>query len=142
MAEQTDDTYFQQFLNERPTLQELCEHVRIGSKWYTFGVLLNLDIIELEAIRGIVEDRDFKALKMFELWLSSNPNVTRREVIETLQKEAIGASAVAEDYIKAFKIIKESILASSLAMPSFCLERKDLIAHLYLNDFVTHYASS
>ena len=40
---------------------------------------------------------------MFYLWLDANPNATRREVIEMLQKEAIDENAVAEEYVKALK---------------------------------------
>ena len=105
MAEQTDDKYFQQLLNEKPTLDELMEHVRAIKKWYKFGVLLLLPASELDAIENLNRDRDieFKSLKMFELWLSTNPNATRREVIETLCKDAIGKSAVAEEYTKTLK---------------------------------------
>ena len=84
MAEQADDLYFQQFLNEKPTVTELLEHVRVDTKWYTFGVLLKLDTLKLDDIRLINEATDFKVLKMFELWLTTNPNATRREIIETL----------------------------------------------------------
>ena len=103
MAQRTDDAYFQQLLNERPTVLELIEHVRVGIEWYTFGVLLKLDTIKLEDIRQMNEATEYKALKMFELWLSTNPNATRREVIETLRKDTAGASAIAEEYIKALK---------------------------------------
>ena len=109
MAEQADDLYFQQFLNEKPTVTELLEHVRVDTKWYTFGVLLNLDTLKLDDISLMNEATDFKVLKMFELWLTTNPNATRREIIETLQKEAISESAVAEEYMKVlWKTIRES----------------------------------
>ena len=87
-----------QLLSGKPTLAELCEHVRIGTKWYSFGVLLKLDTCKLDDIRVLNEDIDFKTLKMFELWLSSKPNATRREIIETLKKPAIGENIVAEQY--------------------------------------------
>ena len=105
MAQQTDDTYFQQLLNERPTVLELIEHVRVGIKWYTFGVLLKLDPIKLEEIKKMNEPTEYKALKMFELWVNTNPNATRREVIETLQKDTTGESTFAEEYVK---VLKES----------------------------------
>ena len=49
-----------------------------------------------------MHDRD-DALKMFHLWTNANPNATRREVIETLQKKAIDESTVAEEYVKTLK---------------------------------------
>ena len=84
MTEQTIDTYFQQFLNRRPTVLELFRHIRIGIKWYTFGVLLKLDTAELDTFDELNKACDFKTFRMFELWLNTNPNATRREVIETL----------------------------------------------------------
>ena len=101
------DTYFQGFLNRKPTVSELFKHVRIGTKWYTFGVLLKLDTADLDTIDELNKACDFKTFRMFDLWLNTNPNATRREVIETLQNDYIGESAVAEEYIKALKIIKE-----------------------------------
>ena len=96
-------TGFEAFLNEKPTLDELCRHVRVETKWYAFGVLLKLDIIKLDCIRLMNEDGVFKAIKMFELWLSSNPTATRREIIETLRTETISEKTIAEDYNKALK---------------------------------------
>ena len=105
MAEEADDAYFQQFLDRRPSIDELMKHVRVSKKWYQFGVLLHLPSNELDAIEELNHDRDddFKALKMFYLWLNTNPNPTRREVIETLRKKAIDESVVAEKYLKTLK---------------------------------------
>ena len=44
------DMYFQQFLNKRSTVSELIEHIRVGTKWYKFSVLLKLDTNKLNAI--------------------------------------------------------------------------------------------
>ena len=44
---------------------------------------------------------------MFELWLSSKAKAMRREIIDTLQKDAIGENTVAEQYKS---ILKESEL--------------------------------
>ena len=106
--------YFNLFLNGKPTIAELCEHIRVGTKWYTFGVLLKLDTTELDSIRIMNEDTSFKALKMFELWLSSKPRAMRRDVIETLQKPAIAENFIAEEYKRALteSKSKELILCS------------------------------
>ena len=93
--------YFNQFLNGKPTLAELCEHVRVVTKWYTFGVLLKLDTSKLNDIEQQYKDSDVKAVKMFELWLSSKPKAMRREIIETLQKPTIAENVIAEEYKKA-----------------------------------------
>ena len=95
---------FDDILNEKPPIDELCEHVRIGTNWYKFGVLLKLDTKKLDDIKLLSEDSDFKALKMFELWRSTNPTATRREIIETLKKEVIADNAVADKYEKALGI--------------------------------------
>ena len=101
MACKEEVTYFEAFLNRKPSLHELYEHVRIGTNWYKLGVLLKLDVTKLNDVRLLNEDSDFKSLKMFELWLNTNPNATRKEVIETLRKDAIGENATAENYKKA-----------------------------------------
>ena len=93
-------TCFEQFLNGKPSVHELYEHVRVGTNWHKLGVLLKLDITKLNEIKSLNDDSDFKSLKMFELWLSSKPNATRREIIETLKKPAISENAIAEQYKK------------------------------------------
>ena len=95
------DVDLEDFLNGKPTVNELYEDVRVGTNWHKLGVLLKLDITKLNDIRQLSEDSDFKALKMFELWLSSNPNATRREIIETLKKDALKENTIAEVYKKA-----------------------------------------
>ena len=90
-------------LSRKPSLQELCEHVNIGTKWYTFGVLLGLDTTKLDSIGKMNEDSSFKAIKMFELWLSSNPNATRNQIINTLKKEPIGEMSVAKSYMSTLR---------------------------------------
>ena len=98
MAASIPSNYFDHFLNGKPTVHELYEHVRVGTNWYKLGVLLKLDIKKLNDIRSLNEDSDFKSLKMFELWLNSKPNATRREIIVALKKEALGENALAERY--------------------------------------------
>ena len=89
------------FLNGKPTVHELYEHVRVGTNWHKLGVLLKLDIKELNDIRSLKENSDFKSLKMFELWESTKPNATRREIIEALKKPVINEDILAEKYEKA-----------------------------------------
>ena len=102
----TDETFtgtFDVILSGKPTLDELCEHVTIGSKWYKFGVLLKLDTRGLDHI----EDKNFnsntKALKMLELWLDTNPKAMRKEIIDVLKKLVIGENDIAEQYLMALK---------------------------------------
>ena len=94
------DSSFESILEAKPPLYELCEHVRLGTKWHLFGVLLKLDVKRLDAISEMNNDIENKAMKMFQLWLDINNSATRREVINTLKKEAIGEVNVAENYVK------------------------------------------
>ena len=87
-------------LEERPTLDELCENVQITTKWYQFGVLLKLDAKKLSDIEQSNKDADFKTLQMFKLWLDTSTNATRSQILETLRKDAIKEIAVADKYDK------------------------------------------
>ena len=101
MALERPTTYFDAFLNEKPTVAELCELVRVGAKWHELGILLELDSVNLNGIDELNKDCDFKAMRMFELWLRTKPNATRRQIIETLKEEDIDMNAVAVDYKEA-----------------------------------------
>ena len=101
----TADTSYEEKLREKPTLDELCEHVNIGTKWYTFGVLLKLDMTKLDAIEELNKDVNVKTSKMFYLWLNTNPNAMRIEIVNTLKKEVIGEVTVAKTYEE---ILRES----------------------------------
>ena len=85
---------FEEILEEKPTLDELCEHIRIGSKWYQLGIQL-LKLQKLEDIHKLPDDSTYKTTKMFELWLDTKPNATRRQVVDALRKESM---SVAHEY--------------------------------------------
>ena len=103
-------TYFDNFLNDKPTLSELCEHVILGTDWYVFGVLLDLDNTKLNAIKEMNEESPyFRATKMFELWLDTNPNPTRKEILETLPKAPVRKNAVAKEYKEVIEKSKHSV---------------------------------
>ena len=102
----TDETFtatFDAMLSGRPTLDELCEHVDIGYKWYKFGVLLKLKLRNLNDIEEDCKDVNIKALRMFEKWLDTNPKAMRKEIIDALKKPVIGGKAMAERYLMALK---------------------------------------
>ena len=90
-------------LEERPPLNELQEHVKIGSKWFLFGVLLNINPTDLSTIEQLNGDSVLKALKMFQIWLDTDPNATRMKVIDTLEKEVIGEMTLATFYMTTLK---------------------------------------
>ena len=93
---------FEEILEERPTLDELCEHIVIDTKWYQLGIQLKLDVTQLDVIDKETSDVTQKTTKMFQLWLSTNPLATRRHVLEALRKRMIRENNVANEYEKIF----------------------------------------
>ena len=85
-------------LEVKPNLRELCEHVRVSTKWFTFGVILNLKVADLNDIKLSNGSNDEKAIMMFEMWLNTYPNATRRDIIDALKKDTIGEITVANNY--------------------------------------------
>ena len=88
----------EEILNEKPSLQELCEHIRLGPNWELFGGQLGLDSIELESIDQSNKDDRYKTRKMFKLWLSTNSHPTRKQIVDTLKLNIIGMNSTANDY--------------------------------------------
>ena len=117
----TRNQTFEEILEEKPTLDELCEHIRIGSKWYQLGIQLKLNAKKLEDIYKLPDDSTYKTTKMFELWLDTNPNATRRQVVDALRKEVIEEITVAHEY--------EQTLRKSSSLPTS--EYKNLL-HVHL----------
>ena len=89
----TRNLSFEEILEEKPTLDELCEHIRVGSKWYQLGIQLKLNVKKLEDIHKLPDDSIYKTTKMFELWLDTKPDATRRQVIDALRKELMTVAA-------------------------------------------------
>ena len=112
----TRNLSFEEILEEKPTLDELCEHIRIGSKWYQLGVLLKLNDVKLDDIHRLAEDSTYKTLKMFKLWLGTNPHATRKHVLDALRNEVIEENNITQKY--------EKILICLLAL--LVSEQKDL----------------
>ena len=94
------DPSFEKFLEAKPTLDELYQHVKVGTNWRLFGKLLKLDEKRLDDIEKMDNNIEEKAMKMFQLWLCNNDNATRKEVIHTLKEEAIRGDNVADNYVK------------------------------------------
>ena len=87
-------------LNEEPSLQELCEHIRLGPNWELFGGQLGLDPIELESIDQLNRDDHYKTRKMFKLWLNTSSHPTRKQIVDILRSKVIGKNYIAKDYEK------------------------------------------
>lgn len=89
---------FDEMLQEKPTLDELCENVRIGCKWHQLGIQLKLDATELDSIDEKSRDNSFKTTKMFQLLLTTNPQITRQDILRGLRKKVVNENNVANEY--------------------------------------------
>ena len=86
------------FFNQRPSLAELLEHVNVSTKWRRVGIQLELDPKRLDAIDADCGDTDTKLSKMYEEWLSSTPDATRRQLLEVLRRSSINELYIAYKY--------------------------------------------
>ena len=89
---------FEEILNEKPSLAELCEHVSISTKWYHMGVQLKLNNRRLKEIDKLPVDVMDKMTKMYELWLATNPQASRRQILDVLRRKAIEEITLAHQY--------------------------------------------
>ena len=104
---------YNNFLSYKPGLDELTEHVDVGTKWYLLGTLLHLDDRRLDGINQLQgHDDTYKTLKMFQHWLTSTPTATRRQVLEALRKRVISENTVADQYEAHLKKLHESTCKS------------------------------
>ena len=86
---------FDELLDQKPKLSEVCEHART-SKWYKLGIQLEVDEVELEEIRN--DTGSDKRTLMYQLWLCSQPNATRRQLLTALRTRDVGENTVAHNY--------------------------------------------
>ena len=99
----TGDSSFDEILNGRPTLAELCKHVPISTNWYIMGTQLELDVRKLNDIEDLPKPVPYKVSKMYELWLDTKPQATRKQVLDTLKMEAVGQMTLAQQYMTKLK---------------------------------------
>ena len=83
--------------SKKPELDVLIAHART-TKWYILGVLLHLEPRRLDAIERKYHDEDEKLMKMYELWLATNPNATYNDVIKTLESKPLEEITVAANF--------------------------------------------
>ena len=98
-----EDNSFDEILNGKPTLAELCKHVPISTNWYIMGTQLELDVKKLNEIEDLFKPAPYKVSKMYELWLDTKPHATRKQVLDTLKMEAVGQMCLALQYEKKLK---------------------------------------
>ena len=87
-------------LDEKPSLQELCEHIILGPNWELLGGQLGLKSIKLVSIRQLINNDSFKTREMFKLWLSTNSHPTRKQIVDTLRSNFICMNSTANEYEK------------------------------------------
>ena len=108
MAENKEISY-QNFLSQRPALDELIEQVNVGTKWLLFGTLLHVEDKRLDSIDQLPgHDDTMKILKMFQHWLNTTPTASRRQVLEVLRKRAISEHTMADQYEKYLRDLHET----------------------------------
>ncbi|XP_019859270.1 PREDICTED: uncharacterized protein LOC109587464 isoform X2 [Amphimedon queenslandica] len=99
-----DSDSYLSFLEKAPSLDELTEHINVGTSWYILGIMLKLDQKKLESIEKNPQNDDVKATKMFGLWLSgSSAEPNRRSILEALRKRVVGEARIADEYEKNLK---------------------------------------
>ncbi|XP_019851201.1 PREDICTED: uncharacterized protein LOC109581492 [Amphimedon queenslandica] len=82
----------------KPTLNELVTHVDVSTKWLRLGVILELDMKDLKAIEHVRHTINERLQDMYDLWLETNPNATRGQLIKALG--VIRANSLADEYKK------------------------------------------
>ena len=102
----TGDSSFDEILNGEPTLAELCADVPISTNWYIMGTQLKLDVKKLNEIEDLPKPVPYKVSKMYELWLDTNPQATRRQVLDTLKMKALKQKKLAIEYEE---ILRQSV---------------------------------
>lgn len=95
--QQQQHASYEDFLETAPSLKELTEYIYVGTKWYTLGIILEVDQKKLQGIEELTRDDVYKTTKMFELWLSGTSK-NRSQVLKALRKRAVGETAVAKEY--------------------------------------------
>uniref|UniRef100_A0A1X7U7D0 Death domain-containing protein n=1 Tax=Amphimedon queenslandica TaxID=400682 RepID=A0A1X7U7D0_AMPQE len=88
------DISYDDFLNQKPSLQELIQHIDTKNEWLMLGVILGLKKEDIDQLpKGVITG---KTVALLELWLHT-PTASRRKLLEELRKDP-DIQDVAEDY--------------------------------------------
>ena len=90
------------YLNQKPELSDLCEHVRTLN-WYQLGLQLGIDSIDLGQITRDNKSEDMKRTRMFEAWLRTNPKASVRQLVEALRSNSVQENAIAKEFEQIYK---------------------------------------
>lgn len=69
---------FEDYLDQKPCLEELLEYIDVDNVWIMFGLMLQMDKKDLPKLPSEAA----KAQAAIELWLST-PGASRRQLLET-----------------------------------------------------------
>uniref|UniRef100_A0A1X7TT12 Death domain-containing protein n=1 Tax=Amphimedon queenslandica TaxID=400682 RepID=A0A1X7TT12_AMPQE len=107
------DRAFDAFLSSPPTIKELTGHVDASTNWYIIGTMLDLDQKRLRSIEALAGHTDtHKMIEMFNLWLTTTPTASRRQVLDVLRIRVVGENTLADEYEKHLKELHETIYMS------------------------------
>ena len=85
-------------LSRRPELAELENHVRTN-KWHAVGLQLHLEENDLVAIEQEYRGNIASCRRsMFDLWLKTFPEASRKQLLDCLKSEAVAEIHMAEQY--------------------------------------------
>ena len=102
---------YDEFLQERPTHDELCNHILLCD-WQLLGICLppitqtDIDVISEET--GNIASLALQ--QIFQLWLKKCPNASRQQVIQILKNNAISQNHIAAKYESALKELYSKFL--------------------------------
>ena len=82
------------YLNQKPLLSDLCEHVRT-ERWYMLGIQLDIDTVCLNDIQIENQSEGKRRSKLFEEWLRVNPEASVGQLIEALRKQSVKENVIA-----------------------------------------------
>ena len=91
------------YLNEKPLLSDLCNHVRTN-RWYLLGIQLDIDLVFLNDIQVENHSEEKRRSKMFEEWLRVNPEASVGQLIEALKTESVQENSIAYDIEQIYKL--------------------------------------
>ena len=83
------------YVNQKPHLSDLIEHVRIV-KWYQLGIQLKLDTVLLTEIDNTNQSEDMKRSKMFAAWLKQSA-ASVKQLLVALRLKSVGENTIADE---------------------------------------------
>ena len=110
---------FDEFLQDRPTQDELCNHILI-SDWRLLAGFLEIANVDIEVVAEETGNIASLALQQtFQLWLKKFPNASRQKILEKLC--SIGQNRIAKEYKSALKKLYSEFLNCNIYCNVVCM---------------------